>query len=774
MTFDFNRDWYFKKEGQKEKKVKLPHDAMLEEKRYPECANGVNSGYFPGGKYEYRKSFTVEKEDLDYDEYLLFEGIYRNSKIYVNNTLLKYTKYGFTEITVFISPYLKAGINEVRVEVDSSLYPSCRWYSGSGIYRPVTLIKNKSYAPKKLYVETVSYNPIVIKVTTEEEATVSIFDGDKLITSGKSGIFNLPSLELWNENNPKLYRCVSEIKGEKIECNFGIRRIEITSEKGLVINGERVLLRGGCLHSDNGILGAVSDKDADEGKVLKMKGMGFNAIRASHNMASRTLLDAADKYGMYVLDEAFDGWYTPKNYHVFSRDFYEEYLEVLKTMVERDYSHPSVIMYSVGNEVTETAEDKGRALLKEMVDYVHSLDSTRLVTCGINVLLDVYCDMGIGVYSDKKEYKREKTDETKGYKEKKSGSAFFNFWTQKLGRLMFFMSKGKRAGEILNKIAPNLDIVGLNYASSRYVQDAENHPQRLMLGTETLVEDLPYNWDKVKKYPSLIGDFVWSAFDYLGETCMGITYSSYPGLPLLSNQGVIDITGYASSEMYFMRTVWGFENSPYIAVSPLNHSGETPQKGSWHFSNGISSWCWGPYEGKKTHVDIFSSSPYVKLMVNDEVIGIKRVKDYRVSFSIKYKKGVIKAFNLDENQRELSSTILESEKGEKRLKLTNSSDILQSGSDEKIFLNIEFTDEEGKLLPYVEQNVTINTNGDSAILLAFGSALYKSDELYSGNSHHSYQGRALAILGATDKKGITEFTIESENVEKAKIKIKVE
>ena len=298
------------------------------------------------------------------------------------------------------------------------------------------------------------------------------------------------------------------------------------------------MLRGGCIHHDNGVLGACSFADAEERRVRILKNQGFNALRMAHNPASRSLLDACDRIGMYVMDEAFDGWYIPKEYHDYSRDFLSDYKSVLAAMVENDYNHPSVIMYSLGNEVTETAAKRGIELCAEMRDTVHSLDGTRPVTCGINVLLDVYARLGIGVYSDKKKYKREPLPEGKGYKEKKSGSAFFNYWAEKLGKLFFVLSDTRLAEKAVRDISPALDIVGLNYASSRYDKDAEKYPDRLMIGTETMSADLPYNWNRVLRHKQLIGDFVWSAWDYIGETCMGWTYQSYKGLPLLSGQGL--------------------------------------------------------------------------------------------------------------------------------------------------------------------------------------------------------------------------------------------
>lgn len=235
-------------------------------------------------------------------------------------------------------------------------------------------------------------------------------------------------------------------------------------------------------------------------------------------------------------------------------------------------------MYSVGNEVTETASEKGVKLCGEMRDLLHSLDPTRPVTCGINVLLDVYIKKGMGIYRDKGEYRREPLPEGKTYREKRAGSAFFNFWAAKLGGLMFRMSKGKTADKIVDAVMPSLDIIGYNYAASRYDIDVRRHPDKMIVGSETMAGDLPYNWERVKQYPQVIGDFVWAAWDYLGEACMGWHYPSYKGLPLLAEQGMVDMTGDPLAQMAFMQTVWGMRKAPYLAVRPVNHSGETPVK----------------------------------------------------------------------------------------------------------------------------------------------------------------------------------------------------
>lgn len=773
MILDFNSDWIFYKEDGTSKKVDLPHDAMLLEKRYASCRNAKQSGYFPGGKYRYEKEFEISKSDLDKDITVIFEGIYRNALIYINDVLVKENRYGFIDIDVDISNYVKEGKNKITVTVDNSLVPNCRWYSGSGIYRPVFLKIEEKYAPKKLFVDTLSIDPAIIEVKCDKDASIEIYDQDKLIVKGKPGVYQIDDASLWSEDNPHLYRCKASVDDSSIEVKFGIRTITCNGKEGLKINGKRVLLRGGCLHSDNGVLGACCFKDADYRKVRVMKENGFNAIRCAHNKASRYLLEACDELGMYVMDECFDGWYIPKEYHDFSRDFFLEYKDIVKKMVIRDYNHPSVIIYSLGNEVTETVQEKGIKLLKEMSDICHDIDKSRPTTCGVNVLIDVYAKMGIGIYKDKGEYKREKLEENKNYKEKLSGSNFFNYWTQKLGKIMFMMSKGKTARKVIEGFEKSVDIVGINYASSRYDQDAKRYPDRVMLGTETLVSDLPYNWSRVKRYPQLIGDFVWSAFDYLGEACMGWTYNSYKGLPLLANQGMIDITGLPLASMYFMQIVWGIRKEPYIAVHPLNHCDETPSKGSWQFTDAISSYNWSGYEEKKAQVEVYADAYKVKLLLNDEVVKTVKVKDFIAKFDMRYQPGVLKAIALDKEGNEISSSFISTGRGKARLKVRVDKEVLLNNLQDLSYLEIEFVDDTDRLLPYIEQEVKIDIDGTSISLAGFGSALDKTNEVFSSDRHTSYRGRALAVLRSSKEIGKSVVTISSDGVEPVSVIIDV-
>lgn len=727
--------------------IDLPHDAMLYEDRDPNCVSGVNSGYFPGGKYVYSKEIELSKEDLNKDISIFFEGVYQKAKVYVNDEFVKYHAYGYTEFNVDIAKYVKEGKNTIKVEVDNSLEPNCRWYSGSGIYRDVYLIKQEKVRPSYLRIKTLSINPTTIKVESDADEIV-ILDKNKEIYRGFAGLIELKDVNLWSINDPYLYTCIARKGNEEIKERFGVRSVSVSSKTGFLLNSERILLRGGCIHSDNGVLGACSYKESEYRKVQILKDAGYNAIRCAHNPASRYFLDACDELGMLVLDESFDGWYIPKNYHDYARLFESNWKDDIQSMVDKDYNHPSVIMYSIGNEVSETASKKGEEVSKEMINYIKSLDDSRPVTAGINVLLNVYINLGFGVYKDKGEYKEELINKNKKYKEKKTGSAFFNMMQQRLGNLMFFMSKGKKGGKAL-RAADNFDVVGLNYAASRYLPDSKDYPDRVMLGTETMIHELPYNWNVVENVPAVIGDFCWAAWDYLGEAGVGDwMYHSYPGLPLLAGSGAIDITGFITAENYFQRAVWHLLDKPYIGVRPLNHMGETPNKSAWRFTNAIASWNYEGYENKKAIIEVYYDAYKVRLLLNDKVIGEKKIKDYKCKFKVKYQKGTLTAIALDNKGNEIARNSLVSG-DECHLKIKVEDKITDN---QIMYVPIEYVDENNNLIPCMEKELKVATEGCE--LLGFGSAIVKTNQSYVTGTFNTYRGRALAVIKVTSKKPI--------------------
>jgi len=774
---NFNLDWRFKKEDASQwQTVNLPHDAMIFEERSKNCHNGKNTGYFPGGKYVYEKNFCMSLEDMEKEVSVFFEGVYRNCIVSLNGERLYSQMYGYTEFTVDLMGKVKAGENVLTVNVDNSLEPNSRWYSGSGIYRPVHLLIRDIGAPKILKVKTVSCEPAVIEVETETGNTILICDGDQILCQTKAQTkctrIMVPEAILWDEDHPYLYHITVRNEHGDLSSPFGIRLLTWDAKKGLCVNGSRVMLRGGCIHHDNGVLGSCEFDDAADRKVRIMKEAGYNAIRSSHNPISRSLLEACDRMGMYVMDEAFDGWYTPKTHHDNARTFKQFWKSDVKAMIEKDYNHPCVVMYSVGNETTETATQEGRDLCGSMRDYVHMLDASRPVTAGINIVLNLYTNKGMGVYEEKEPYEAKPLPpKTDGYVEKETGSAFFNMMAGKLGGVFFYLSGGKKGDATASGVADKLDVVGFNYGGSRLKKDPAKYPDRLMIASETLASDLPFNWALVKKYPAVLGDFVWTAWDYLGEAGLGDwAYPFYKGLPLLAGCGAIDITGRITAQNYFEQVVWGLRKEPYIGVKPVNHSGEVSKNGSWRFTDVLDSWSWEGYEGMKTTVEVYADASYVALELNGRRLATKRVKAFKTKFSCIYQPGKLTAIALDNKKKEISRFSLESSRKDTIISVMPDKVSIKADGMSLCYLPIEFTDQDGRLKPYIEESLEVEVSGP-AKLAGFGSALAKTDERYTDNKFNAYRGRALAVIRSTDKCGEIKVKVRGQSGQEQELTI---
>lgn len=776
MILDFNADWRFYKADGTCRTVQLPHDAMLEEPRQENCHNGKDCGYFPGGKYVYEKTFSLPEEHRDKALTFLFEGVYQNAVVYLNDEKIAEHRYGYTEFAADATGKVRTGENTLRVTVDNSLEPNCRWYTGSGIYRPVHLVIKPKDGVRPVKIRTVSIEPAVIEVQTEaEHAAVEIWDGVQCVAKGVPGKIEIPAAKLWDAEHPNLYTCVVKTENDEEKIPFGIRTLTWSAKTGLCVNGKTVKLRGGCIHHDNGILGACGFADAEERRIRIMKEAGYNAVRCAHNPASRALLDACDRLGMYVMDEAFDGWYTPKTYHDYSRIFEENWQKDLTTMIAKDYSHPSVVLYSVGNEVSETAFPQGVETADKLTRFVHGLDDTRPVTAGINVLLNVYAQKGIGVYKESGPYKPEPLPPKQPEKKKKeSGSAFFNMVTQNLGPLMFYMSKGKKGDAACRDVAEKLDILGLNYAASRYEDDCKNYPDRLMVGSETIIGELPYNWAQVQKHPALIGDFAWAAIDYLGEAGIGqMIPQDTPGLPIAAGSGAIDLTGNITAESYFQQTVWGLRKAPYLGVRPVNWNGKKMTGSAWRMTDAVESWTWPGCEGQKATVEVYSDAEFVALYCNDKQIGKKRPKKFRAMFKLPYQPGTLKAVALDKNGNAIGETTLQTAGQETRLHLTPEKTTLCADGQSLCFIPITLTDAAGIWKPCASAKVHVEIDGP-ATLQALGSAATQTEENYLNDTHTTWLGRALAVVRAGTEPGRVRVTVTAAGYEPQCVELAVQ
>ena len=482
--------------------VTLPHDAQITEKRGADVSNGGH-GYFPGGVYTYEKTFTAPAEWEGKMILVEFEGVYKNATVSLNGKELCFHPYGYTGFFVVLDGLHIGESNTLTVVADNSRLPNSRWYSGSGIYRPVWLYlcEKDGLRPESVKISTVSVNPATIRVILPVSAKVEIFDGDTLVSEGEGSrlTMQISNAILWSAETPHLYTArITAGEDDVFEVPFGIRQIT-WSNKGLFINGKETLLRGGCVHHDNGILGAATYAESEERRVRILKENGFNAIRSSHNPASKALLDACDRLGMYVMDETFDLWYNRKNPYDYGCDFNDWWEQDTASMIERDFNHPSVILYSIGNEVAEPHEQKGIDAGRRMVELCHKLDSTRPVTCGVNLMIIGRAAKGQGIYQDGEQ--KTAGGNPKKEKEGQNASLAFNIMASFVGTGMNKGGNSKKVDALTTPFVDSLDIAGYNYGSGRYPLEEKAHPNRVVFGSETFPQDIWKNWQMVKKYP---------------------------------------------------------------------------------------------------------------------------------------------------------------------------------------------------------------------------------------------------------------------------------
>lgn len=762
MRIDFNKNWKFK-EGTGWRVICLPHDAMIESPRQKDAAGGAACAYFDGGIYEYEKVFSVPAEWEDKTAWLEFGGVYRNSKVYVNGNLAGEWAYGYSEFSVLLNDFLLYGKeNSVRVVADNSKLPNSRWYTGGGIYRPVSLIlKNKTHILHRgITISTKSIEPAVIRVQTKcngGNVRLTVYDGEKRIAAanGYDVEVTIPQAKLWSDESPYLYTLKAELfeKDKLVDeevLPFGIRTLDWNKD-GFFVNGKNTLLRGGCVHHDNGILGACAYAEAEERKVRILKKAGYNAVRFAHNPCSQAFAAACDKFGVYLIDEFSDMWYTSKKKYDYATDFMQWYKKDLAAMVEKDKNHPSVVMYSIGNEVSEPSEQRGISLVKEMTEYIRSLDNTRAVTAGINFFIIVNAAHGKDASGKVKKEEEGAVSLPTAKQEKPTSSVLFNIIATHAGPSMNKMGNSAEADALVSPCLDLLDIAGYNYASGRYAKEGCLHPTRVLYGSETFPQDIWKNWQAVKKYPYLIGDFMWTAWDYLGEVGIGgWSYEPQYGMNfekpypwMIADTGAIDILGNIGAEAKYASTVWGLETKPYIGVRPVNQTAKKLVKSVWRGTNAVESWSWKGCEGKIASIEIYSDAFAVVLYLNGKKIGKKKLKECRAVFKTKYVYGTLRAVALDRAGKPVAETSLRSAR-KPWVRIVGEKKVAREG--ELLFFDVVIADDEG----------TVECNADCRLfveiangkLAAFDSARQKTEEKYSSPSCETYYGRAMLAVRA--------------------------
>ena len=701
----------------------------------PESAGGPATGHTLGGTGWYRKHFKLDPSSAGKLTAVIFDGVYMDSDVWINGRHLGNHPYGYTAFTHDLTPFLKpaGGENVLAVRV-RNLGKNSRWYSGSGIYRHVTLTNTDplriAHWGVAITTPQVSTTSATVKVVTtvensrkgESAARIlvklsgpegrAVQSAEAALNIAADGRVEIPlSLEvgspaLWSPQSPRLYQAevrvlIANKVVDQTTTTFGIREIRFSADKGFTLNGEPVKLRGACLHHDNGPLGSAAIDRAEERRVELMKAVGYNAIRCSHNPPSAVFLDACDRLGMLVMDEAFDCWEKGKNPDDYGKYFNDWWRRDLAAMIQRDRNHPSIILWSIGNEIPQRADDRGYVIAKSLADEVRRLDPMRPVTEGV-------C----------------------------------NFWDQ----------PGRKWQETA-KAFSFLDVGGYNYEPSKYAEDHAMFPSRIMLGTESYPGRIDDYWKLVEEHPYVIGDFVWTGIDYLGEAgCGHMRLDNEPGgfgrgWPWFNAFcGDLDICGFKKPQSFFKDVVWGRSRLEMMVHRQLP-PGRSEQLSDWGWPDELPSWTWPGEEGKAMRVALYAACDTVRLELNGREIATRKIGEnqrFRAVLELPYQPGELRAVGLSDGNV-VATKILRSAGPPAKIHLTADRERLRADRNDLSYVTVEVTDAEGNLLPDAALPVRFSVSG-AGELAGLGSGSPNNPESFRGPVRTTWHGRALAIL----------------------------
>ena len=740
----------------------LPHDWSIEGEISSKNPTGGAGGYFPAGTGWYRKTFKVPGEWKGRKVSIYFEGVYMNSEVFINGKSLGVHPYGYTSFSYDLSPYLDFNNeNVIAVRVDNSQQLNSRWYSGSGIYRHVwmivtdpvhiadwgvaiktpdvsskraivqikTLVKNETGLTQSLVISTRLLDPnsknagntqikIELAANSEKEVAQTITVSNPL---------------LWTPENAHLYGAQIQIVQnkkvvDKTETSFGIRSLKFTVENGAQLNGKTIKLNGGCVHHDNGCLGAAAFDRAEERKVELLKEAGFNAVRTSHNPPSEAFLNACDRLGMMVIDEAFDGWKTPKNKYDYSTYFNEWWQRDLETLILRDRNHPSVIMWSIGNEIIERKSPEAVETAKKLAACIHQIDPTRPVTSA--------------------------------------------------------MTTWDKEWEMFDPLMAAHDVAGYNYALYRAAADHKRVPSRIIVQTESYPKDAFANWKLVQNNSYILGDFVWTAIDYLGESGIGRWYytDETPGehwehdlFPWHGAYcGDIDLIGWRKPISHYRSMLYNNTEKLYMAVREPEPAPLEIKTTLWSVWPTWESWTWPKHGGKNIQVEIYSKYPKVRLYLNDKLIGEKPTtegQEYKAEFTVPYAPGRFKAIGVD-NGKEIESTILQTSGDAATIKLSADRKEIKANGQDLSYVTIAITDKGGIFQPNAANQLQFKIEGPG-VIAGVANADMKDTDPYTGNTHKAWHGRGLVVIRSTHGAGDIKLTVSSPGLSEAALNIKV-
>jgi beta-galactosidase len=772
--FDF--DWRFHRGGAQGaevsefddsqwRKIDLPHDWSIEDlpgTNSPfsvDAVSQVSGGFTTGGTGWYRKEFKIPVELKDKQFVIRFEGVYMNAEIWLNGELLGNHPYGYTSFWFDITPLLKTDKENVLAVKVKNEGENSRWYSGSGIYRHVWLdilpqvhvktwgtyittpLVNEKEASINIVTTIVndgrktSEFALITKIIDPAGIKQSEIETTKSVEPGKSvdiiQEIKLKTPALWSTESPVIYKAINEIHEaesvvDQTETEFGIRSISFDAVNGFLLNGKPLKLKGGCVHNDNGILGSKAYDRAEERRVELLKASGFNAIRSAHNPPSGAFLKACDHQGILIIDEAFDMWTEGKNpfdYHLYFNEWWKKDIE---SMIIRDRNHPSVILWSIGNEIPNRIRPDVLVVGKAIGDYVRLLDSTRPVTSAVNDL-----------NPDKDPY--------------------------------FAI----------------LDVGGYNYAAGGdhnqkdlYADDHERIPGRIMVGTESYPLEAFGSWMPVKDHPYVIGDFVWTAFDYIGEASIGWRgyYQKQNFFPWnLAYCGDLDICGWKRAQSYYRDALWE-ENKISVWVTPPKPSFDlNPQRMSWskwHWTDVVDDWNWNGNEGKPMDITVYSSCSQVELFLNGKSLGKKptdRSSKYLAWWNVPYEAGTIMAVGFN-GKKQVAISELHSAGDPDQIKLSADRNKISANGQDLSYITVELTDNKEIRNPKSENMITFTLDGPGAII-ATGNANPVSLESFQLNQRKAWHGRCMVIIKSDTIPGKLVLSAKSPGLRTASLEI---
>ncbi|MCD8364766.1 MAG: DUF4982 domain-containing protein [Clostridiales bacterium] len=852
------------------RKVTLPHDAMLERRAYAGSPNMGNTGFRDGGIYCYVKNLYVPEDAREKLLMLKVEGVYMNAMVYVNSQLAGKNMFGYTTFYVPLNDFIKYGEeNEIRVQVRNSGMTNSRLYSGSGIYRDVYLleseltylvpegirvmtesvndcadgsyavinvtseVKNLRHAPTDLMLETVIRDGAGTEVA-REHAAITLSGQEERTLSQRIAVDNP---QLWSDETPALYTyeiALTEHPSAQVVLDsesgtFGIRILQLDAKRGLRVNGRSVKLRGACVHHDSGLLGAATFEEFHLRQAKILKEAGFNAVRSSHQPMAPAMLKACDEVGIYVMDEFSDMWNRMKSDLDYGLYFQEWWEKDVTAMVRRDYNHPCVVLYSIGNEIPEIGSDAGAKLCYEINRKIKELDDTRYTTAGINgvfaagdrigeIMADLAKNSDDAAVQDGTDVQANAdtpvhADAPADMDAPTAGGNVNDFMTM-MDTRMDDIVVHRAISDKLEKACAYLDVAGYNYMTARYERDAKDYPNRVIVGSETYPPEIARNWEIIKSARLVIGEFTWTGWDYIGEAGVGIPAyhwgeggfgAEFPAQ--LAYCGDIDITGRRRPASYYRECVFGLREEPYIAVQNPNHYGEPLIKTPWVISDATASWTWEGCEGKPVIVEVYAPGDEVELFVNGKSVGRApsgEAAGYRTLFETTYEPGTVTAVlyknecsGMGAGPDAERSGIGDGEEDMKKAVVAAQTELHTAGAavqvaltcektaveasglnrcamgeakEELLFIDVQLLDAAGILATGAEGRLKAEVSG-GAVLAGFGSGNPKPDYNYLDGVADTWGATALLILRKTGTGEAVQIKVSTEDGLKGELEI---